>query len=94
MLLPAINKNCELVINKRNVPCHFKQATVRPKLKKDSLDHELFPNFTPILSKVTKRAAACQLIDYLHTNARQEMFQSAYKVIHSTKTALALESTV
>ena len=77
----------------RNVLCHFKEAIVRPNLKKDSLDYELFSNFRPIsnlklLSKVTKKAAARQLIDHVNANELQEMFQSAYKVAHSTETAL------
>ena len=35
-----------------------------------------------------KKAAARQLIDHLNANGLQEMFQSAYKVAHSTETAL------
>ena len=76
-----------------NVPRHFKEAMVRPKLKNDSLDHQQFSHFRPIsnlklLSKVTEKAVACQLTDYLNANGPQEMYQSAYKVAHSTETAL------
>ena len=39
-------------------------------------------------SKVTEKAVACQLTDYLDANGLQEMFQSAYKVAQSTETAL------
>ena len=39
-------------------------------------------------SKVTEKAVACQLTDYLNAKGLQEMFQSAYKVAHSTETAL------
>jgi len=40
------------------------------------------------MSKATKKAAARQLTDYLNANAFQEMFQSAYKVAHSTETVI------
>ena len=65
---------------------------VKPKIKNDSLDYELFSHFRPIsnlklLSKVTEKAAACQLIDYLNANGVKKMLQSAYKVAHSTETA-------
>ena len=66
---------------------------VRPKLKKDSLDYEYFPHFRAIsnlklLSKVTEKAAASQLIDYININWLQEVLQSAYKIARSTETAL------
>ena len=92
-LLPVITRIVNLSLTTGNVPRHFKEAMVRPKLKKDSLDHQLFSHFRPIsnlklLSKVTEKAVACQLTDYLNANELQEMFQSAYKVAHSTETAL------
>ena len=54
-LLPA-----NLSLTTGNVPRHFKEAMVRPKLKKDSLDQQLFSNLRPIhnlelLSKVTEK---------------------------------------
>ena len=69
-LLPVITRIVNLSLTTGNVPRHFKDAMVRPKLKKDSLDHQLFSHFRPIsnlklLSKVTEKAVACQLTDYL-----------------------------
>ena len=92
-LLPVITRIVNLSLTTGNVPRHFKDAMVRPKLKKDSLDHQLFSHFRPIsnlklLSKVTEKAVACQLTDYLNANGLQERLQSAYKVTHSTETAL------
>ena len=68
LLLPVITRIVNLSLTTGNVPRHLKQAMVRPKLKNDSLDYESFSHFRPIsnlklLSKVTERAAACQLID-------------------------------
>ena len=92
-LLPVITRIVNLSLTTGNVPRHFKDAMVRPKLKKDSLDHQLFSHFRPIsnlklLSKVTEKAVACQLTDYLNANGLQERLQAAYKVAHSTETAL------
>ena len=57
------------------------------------LDFEVFANFRPIsnlmfMSKLTERAIAPQLIDYITMNNLDEVFQSAHKQLHSTETAL------
>ena len=70
-LLPVITRIVNLSLTTGNVPRHFKEAMVRPKLKNDSLDHQQFSHFRPIsnlklLSKVTEKAVACQLTDYLN----------------------------
>ena len=96
-LLPVTTRIVNLSLTTGIVPRYFKEAMVRPKLKKDSLDHQLFSHFRPIsnlnlLSKVTEKAVACQLTDYLNANGLQEMFQSAYKVallkVQSDKSAV------
>ena len=92
VLLPVITRIVNLLLTTGNIPHHFKEAMVRPKLKKDSLDYEYFPHFRAIsnlklLSKVTEKAAASQLIDYLNTNGLQEALQSAYKIAHSTESS-------
>ena len=66
---------------------------IKPKLKKDNLDFEDYPNFRPIsnlkvVSKIIEKAVSCQLSDYLRDNDLEESFQSAYKCFHSTETAL------
>ena len=75
------------------MPTQLKQAIVKPKLKKDSLNPSEFSNFRPIsnlkgISKIIEKAVACQLNDYLTENHLSETFQSAYKRFHSTETAL------
>ena len=94
-LLPVIKRIVNLSLRAGNVPRHFKEAMARPKFKKDSFDHQLFSQFRPIsnlklLSKVTEKAVGCQVTDHLNSNGLvvMEMFQSTYKVAHSTETAL------
>ena len=92
-LLPVLTKIINLSMETATMPTQLKEAMVKPKLKKDSLDFEIFPNFRPIsnlkfVSKITEKAVACQLTDYLRDNGLEELFQSAYKSYHSTETAL------
>ena len=75
------------------MPDCFKLAMLNPLLKKIGLDFEVFANFRPIsnlmsMSKLTERAIAQQLIYYIAINNLDEVFQSAYKQLHSTETAL------
>ena len=89
VLVLVITKIVNLSLTTGHVPHHFKEAMVRPKLKKESLDHEQFPHFRPIsnlklLSKVTEKAVADQLTNYLNNNGLRENCQSAYKIVHIT----------
>ena len=57
------------------------------------LDFKVFANFRPIsnliiMYKLTERAIALQLIDYITINNLDEVFQSVYKQLHSTETTL------
>ena len=75
------------------LPTGLKVASVKPLLKKQSLSPEEFKNFRPIsnlsfLSKVIEKCVAKQLIDYLDTNDLHVIYQSAYRKLHSTETAL------
>ena len=42
----------------------------------------------PFISKVIEKAVCLQLVNYIETNDLGETFQSAYKSLHSTETAL------
>ena len=93
VLLPVMTKIVNLSINTAVMPDCFKLAMLNPLLKKMGLDFEVFANFRPIsnlmfMSKLTERAIALQLIDYITINNLDEVFQSAYKQLHSTETAL------
>ena len=71
----------------------LKEAMIRPKLKKESLDREVYSNVRPIsnlkfISKMIEKAISYQLTNYLRDNDLEESLQSAYKIFHSTETAL------
>ena len=68
----------------------MKRAIVRPSLKKPSLDYQLYKNHRSIsnlmfLSKCCEKVVASQFISHLRENKLEEIFQSAYKVGHSTE---------
>ncbi len=76
-----------------SVPVAFKVATVTPILKKPSLDSSVLNNFRPIsvlpfISKVLEKIVFDQLQSFLSCNGISEMFQSGFKSVHSTETAL------
>ena len=69
----------------------LKWETVRPLLKKPSLDIFVIAHYRPLsnltqLSKTLEKLIAQQLL--IHTDHMSEMYQSAYKPQHSTETAL------
>ena len=75
------------------MPHDLKEAVLKPKIKKDSLDSELFSNFRPIsnirfLAKAIEKAVAFKLDYHLINSNAHELYQSAYKQRHSKKTVL------
>ena len=71
----------------------LKKAFVTPLIKKAILDCEILKNFRPVsnlsyLSKLIERIVCVQLVDHLKQNNLYELFQSAYRALHSTETAL------
>ena len=81
VLLPVLTKMINISTETANVPVQLKEAMIRPKLKKESLDHEVY-------SKMIEKAMSHQLTNYLRGNDLEESLQSAYKTFHSTETAL------
>ena len=77
-------KSCELVISDESLqsgcmPEKLKEAVLKPKLKKNSLEYEEYTNFRPIsnlkfLSKVIEKVAAGQLLEHLANNNLEEPF--------------------
>ena len=62
-------------------------------LKKDNLDLNVFKNYGPVsnipfISKVLEKVAVKRLTNHLDINGLQEDYQSDYKLMHSTETAL------
>ena len=92
-LLPVLTKIVNLSLQTSTMPTQLKEAFSKPKLKKDSLDPEVYSNFRPIsnlkfVSKMIEKAVVHQLKYHLTENNMDESFQSAYKQFHSTETAL------
>ena len=93
ILIPVIASIINLSFDNATVPASFKEAVLDPILKKDSLDHEVHKNFRPVsnlrfVSKATEKVVALRLNQHLVNNNLHEMFQSAYRIGHSTETAL------
>ena len=64
-----------------------------PLIKKIILDAEILKNYRPVsnpsfLSKLFERIVCVQLVNHLDKNGLYEVFQSAYRQLHSTETAL------
>ena len=75
------------------VPQCYKNALVNPILKKIGIDKQEFNNYRPVsnlpfLSKILEKVVLKRLLSHLGLNELQEIFQSAYKMFHSTETAL------
>ena len=71
----------------------FKEASVRPLLKKVGLDAGDQKNFRPVsnlpfLSKLLKRVVQARLQAFLESNRLMPKTQSAYRKYHSTETAV------
>ena len=92
-IAPIITNIVNLSLAGQEVPISLKNAVVRPLLKKASLDPNNFKHFRPVsnlpfISKITEKVVAKQLKNYLDFNSLMEVNQSAYKMFHSTETAL------
>ncbi|GFO47561.1 reverse transcriptase [Plakobranchus ocellatus] len=93
ILLPYITKIMNNSISNGTVLDCFKQAIVKPLLKKPSLDENDFKNYRPVsnlpfLSKILEKIVLQQLLGHIEKNGLHEIFQSAYKQQQSTETAL------
>ena len=92
-LLLVITKMINLSLETGTVEDVLKEALLIPLLKKVNSDFEVFSNFRRIsnlmfTSKLIEKAAAHQLTSYTLNNDLGEVFQSAYKKLHSTETTL------
>ena len=92
-LLPKITEIINDSLNSGSVPSIFKNASVKPLLKKPSLDNNMLKNYRPVsnlsfLSKLLERVVQKQLFAYLNANKLLPLSQSAYRPHHSTETAL------
>ncbi len=74
-------------------PDQFKSAFVTPLIKKPSLDKSVLNNYRPVsglnfVSKLIERVVTNQVKFHLLSNNLDNLYQSAYKMGHSTETML------
>uniref|UniRef100_A0A8C5D409 Reverse transcriptase domain-containing protein n=1 Tax=Gouania willdenowi TaxID=441366 RepID=A0A8C5D409_GOUWI len=86
-LLETINISLSIV------PSYFKHALVNPILKKPNLDPGQPINYRPIsklpfMSKMMEKVVAKQLTSIMEDNDLYDKYQSGFRSIHSTETAL------
>uniref|UniRef100_A0A669D7L0 Reverse transcriptase domain-containing protein n=1 Tax=Oreochromis niloticus TaxID=8128 RepID=A0A669D7L0_ORENI len=75
------------------VPAYFKTAVIHPLLKKPMLDPSLTSNYRPIskiplIAKILEKIVAKQLTAVLDKYSIFDKFQSGFRKVHSTETAL------
>ncbi len=92
-LAPYLTTLFNLSLRTATFPASMKIATVKPLLKKINLDNCDIKNYRPVsnltfISKLLERAVSKQIMDYLENNSLLPTCQSAYRVAHSTETAL------
>lgn len=93
VVAPLITDIINSSLSTSSVPSSFKEALVRPLLKKVGLDKEILKNYRPVsnlpyLSKVLEKVVSKRLDEHLDTNNLFDPLQSAYRARHSTETAL------
>ena len=94
---PTVGPSVIVLINRSLssgvVPENFKHAAVQPLIKKPALDPAVLANFRPIsklpfLSKILEKVVHSQLMAFLKQHNILEVFQSGFKMLHSTESAL------
>ena len=92
-LVPVLTLIVNTSLECAEFPQELKKAFVTPLIKKAILDCEILKNYRPVsnlsfLSKLIERIVCIQLVDHLKCNNLYEIFQSAYRQLHSTESAL------
>ncbi|XP_029923297.1 uncharacterized protein LOC115370421 [Myripristis murdjan] len=92
-LVPLISAIIHSSLTTGTVPTSFKIAAITPILKKPGADPSNLNNFRPIsnlpfTSKILEKTVASQLHSHLSHNNLYEQFQSGFRPLHSTETAL------
>ena len=90
--LYILTKMVNISLESVRFPSAWKEALVRPILKKNGLD-TVFKNYRPVsylsfISKVTERAVFLQIDNHMKKHDLYPSLQSAYRKNHSTQTAL------
>ena len=92
VLLPVITKMVNISLESGHYPSAWKEALIRPILKKNGLD-TVFKNCRPVsnlslISKVTERVVFLQIDNHMKKHDLYPSLQSAYRKNYSTETAL------
>ena len=92
-LLPVITAVVNKSLSSVTVPSSFKDAIVKPLLKKPSLELNELKNYRPVsnlpfVSKIVERVVVKRLNQHMSDNNLHETYQSAYKKQHSMETPL------
>ena len=92
-LLIPITTLVNLSLSEGSFPTPYKQAIVKPLLKKYNLPPQDLASYRPIsnlnfISKIIERIMHSRLSTHLNTFPSISPFQSAYRRLHSTETAL------
>ena len=92
-VIPLITSTVNLSFLEYEMPFVRKEALITPLVRKHNLDPENLCNYhpvsnLPVLSKVIERAVSNQLLQHMKDNDLGEVMKSAYRVGHSTETAL------
>ncbi|KAK6191023.1 hypothetical protein SNE40_002773 [Patella caerulea] len=92
-LCPVLTHIVNTSLSSGTFPDALKEALVFPLIKKSTLDNNVFKNYRPVsnlsfLSKLVEKVVSVRFKDHLKFQHLDEPFQSAYKKLHSTETAL------
>jgi len=92
VLTPAITQMLNLSLLEGHVPASWKNAVVKPMLKKSGIE-PILKNYRPVsnlpfVAKAAEKAVINQLMNYCTINHLLPDNQSSYRKYHSTETAL------
>ena len=92
-LLPLLTSIINESLTKGDFPNDFKNAIVKPLLKKPCLDKDELKNYRPVsnlhcISKVIEKLVEKRLKEHMSEYSMYDPMQSVYKLLHSTETTL------
>ncbi len=93
VLLPIINRIIDLSLTSNTMLGNLKEAILAPLIKKILLDPKFFKNFCPIL-KFIERCLMLQVSEHAIVNNISDIFQSAYKSLHSTDSSFKVQNNI
>ena len=92
VLLPCLTSIVNTSLQTGVMPESLKEAIITPILKKEGAE-PIYKNFRPIsnlpyISKLIEKVICNQVSNYVTLNDLDELYQSAYKPLHSTESAV------